>query len=243
MRILATLFPILGWLLIIFGFIDFGVSWGFHVDLTGWPFSAFAAGISGSVLLCFGRQIEKDSQSGSSLKLIRSYLFVFVGFIIFGFFFWSIVNASGLLGDHGLYADQFANQYYTSGTEHLDQKRYSQAIEDLNEAIRLDPQHVNAYYNKGNAYRKLGLYELAIMDFDAYIRLDPDDASAYFKRAYAFDELGQHDRAIEDLDEAIRIDPTYAVAYNNRGVAYQSLGERELAERDFAKAKELGYEP
>ena len=81
------------------------------------------------------------------------------------------------------------------------------------------------------------------MDFDAYIRLDPDDASAYFKRAYAFDELGQHDRAIEDLDEAIRIDPTYAVAYNNRGVAYQSLGERELAERDFAKAKELGYEP
>ena len=110
MRILATLFPILGWLLIIFGFIDFGVSWGLHLDLTGWPFSAFAAGISGSVLLCFGRQIEKDSQSGSSLKLIRSYLFVFVGFIIFGFFVWSIVNASGLLGDHGLYADQFANQ-------------------------------------------------------------------------------------------------------------------------------------
>ena len=45
------------------------------------------------------------------------------------------------------------------------------------------------------------------------------------------------------MDEAIRIDPTYAVAYNNRGVAYQSLGERELAERDFQKAKELGYVP
>ncbi|MCH2318116.1 MAG: tetratricopeptide repeat protein, partial [SAR202 cluster bacterium] len=104
------------------------------------------------------------------------------------------MNASGLLGDHGLYADQFANQYYTSGTEHLDQKRYSQAIEDLNEAIRLDPQHVNAYYNRGIAYRKRGLYEQAILDFDAYIRLDPDDASAYFKRAYAFDELDQHDR-------------------------------------------------
>ena len=37
------------------------------------------------------------------------------------------------------------------------------------------------------------------------------------------------------------LNPQYANAYNNRGVAYQAIGKSAEAERDFAKAKELGY--
>ena len=35
----------------------------------------------------------------------------------------------------------------------------------------------------------------------------------------------------------------YADAYYTRGVAYERLGQQKLAERDFVKAKELGYDP
>ena len=49
--------------------------------------------------------------------------------------------------------------------------------------------------------------------------------------------------AEKNYDEAIRLDPEYAKAYNNRGLTYQSLGQVEEAERDFQKAKELGYNP
>ena len=56
-------------------------------------------------------------------------------------------------------------------------------------------------------------------------------------------ELGQYERAIQDYDEAIRLNPQYVYAYNNRGLTYQSLGKVEEAERDFQKAKELGYNP
>ena len=49
--------------------------------------------------------------------------------------------------------------------------------------------------------------------------------------------------AIEDYDEAIRLNPQYADAYYNKGVAYYYLGQQKLADRDFAKAKELGYDP
>ena len=43
-------------------------------------------------------------------------------------------------------------------------------------------------------------------------------------------------------DEVIRLQPQAADAYHIMGLAYQTLGKHELADRDFAKAKELGYE-
>ena len=56
--------------------------------------------------------------------------------------------------------------------------------------------------------------------------------------------------AIQDFFEVIRLDPQNANAYSARGLAYEYLGQQglpgpyqELADRDFAKAKELGYDP
>ena len=37
--------------------------------------------------------------------------------------------------------------------------------------------------------------------------------------------------------------PGEAAAYYNRGLSYQELGNMDKADADFAKAKELGYEP
>ena len=47
----------------------------------------------------------------------------------------------------------------------------------------------------------------------------------------------------EAKENYIRLNPQNAKAYNNRGLTYQSLGKVEEAERDFQKAKELGYVP
>ena len=49
--------------------------------------------------------------------------------------------------------------------------------------------------------------------------------------------------AIQEYDEAIRLDPQAGPYYYNRGVAHEALGKTLEAERDFAKAKELGYDP
>ena len=56
-------------------------------------------------------------------------------------------------------------------------------------------------------------------------------------------EQGQYDKAITDFTEAIRINPDLAEAYYNRGVAHRKLGNDVKADADFAKAKELGYDP
>lgn len=67
-------------------------------------------------------------------------------------------------------------------------------------------------------------------------------ADAYIERGIAYDHLGQHERAIGDGDAAIRLNPHYAKAYYNRSLAYLKLGRRKESERNFQKAKELGYE-
>ena len=57
------------------------------------------------------------------------------------------------------------------------------AIDDYDEAIRLDPQFASAYYNRGLAYQRLGQSERAIKDFNEAIRLNPQYAAAYNNRA------------------------------------------------------------
>ena len=83
----------------------------------------------------------------------------------------------------------------------------------------------------------------AIGNYDEAIRLNPQNAKAYNNRGVLQHEGRDYNWAIYDYDEAIRVDSEYAKAYNNRGLTYQSLGKVEEAERDFQKAKELGYEP
>ena len=51
--------------------------------------------------------------------------------------------------------------------------QYQRAIQDLDEAIRLDPQYAHAYFIRGTAYDRLGQTEQANQDFDEAIRLDP----------------------------------------------------------------------
>ncbi len=88
----------------------------------------------------------------------------------------------------------------------------------------------------------LNLYERAIQALNEAIRLNPQ-AEAYYNRGVAHRKLGQYELAIEDYDEAIRLNPQYAEAYYLRGAVYGVIGKSIEAERDFGKAKDLGYSP
>ena len=49
--------------------------------------------------------------------------------------------------------------------------QYLRAIQDFDEAIRLDPQLVLAYYNRGDTYLNLREPQGAVQDLDEAIRL------------------------------------------------------------------------
>jgi len=109
------------------------------------------------------------------------------------------------------------------------------AIEDYDEAIRLNPNDAEAYFNRGNAYYSLNKKKRAIEDYVKAISLNSQFADAYHNRGTTYCDLGQFEQAIEDYDQAIHLNPEDAVVYNNRGNAYKLQGKKAEAIADFEK--------
>ena len=67
-----------------------------------------------------------------------------------------------------------AEFHNNQGVNLSEQGRYNEAVQEFDEAIRLNPEFAEAYYNRGFVYDDLGQFQRAIEDFDAAIRLNPD---------------------------------------------------------------------
>jgi tetratricopeptide (TPR) repeat protein len=89
-------------------------------------------------------------------------------------------------------------------------------IQELDEAIRRNPEDARAFNSRGVAYARSGDQDRAIKDYDEAIRLDPNYSGALLNRSNAHRRRKEHDLAIRDASEAIRLDPTSASAWNNR---------------------------
>ncbi len=129
--------------------------------------------------------------------------------------------------------------YNNRGAAYDDKRDYDHAIQDYNEAIRLNPSLASAFYGRGEAYNHKGNYDHAIQDDSEAIRLNPNLSYAYDARGRAHRNKGDFYRAIQDYDEAIRLDSNYALAYNNRGDSYRGKGDYDHALRDFSEAIRL----
>jgi len=80
-----------------------------------------------------------------------------------------------------------------------------QAIDNFDEAIRLDPQFADAYHNRGTTYRNLGQFERAIEDYNHAIRLNPKDAVFYFNRGSTNKLHGKKGEAEADFKKFITL--------------------------------------
>ena len=120
--------------------------------------------------------------------------------------------------------------------------QYKRAIEDYDEAVKLNPEYAEAYNNRGVAYAGLNRHERAIEDYDVAVKLNPDYAAAYYNRGSAYAGLNRHERAIEDYDEAVKLNPKDAKAYYNRGNSYTGLNQYKRAIWDYDEAVKLNTE-
>src|SRR5499426_2124525 len=141
---------------------------------------------------------------------------------------------SGQLSGKGL-----AFAFYKRANGYYERGQYDRAIEDYNQAIRLNPNHANAFSNRGATYARKGEYDRAIESYDEAIRLNPKHADAFSNRGVAYARKGDYDRAVENYDEAIRLNPRHANAFSNRGVAYARKGDYDRAIENYDEALRL----
>lgn len=82
---------------------------------------------------------------------------------------------------------------------------YGNAIEQLDQAISLNPDYVDAYRLRGEYYTRLERYALAISDCDEIIRLKPKDGPAYDMRGVAYIASGSKETGCQSLRTACEL--------------------------------------
>jgi tetratricopeptide (TPR) repeat protein len=134
---------------------------------------------------------------------------------------------------------ELARAYHYRGIAYSAKKLFDSAIEDFNEAIKLDPAFVDAYGDRGIALTAAGRLMDAIPDFTRVVEADPKSAYAFYDRGLCYEILGLDDLAIEDFSAAIAIMPNDAFKWERRGTIYFRKGQHDLALADYEKALTL----
>jgi len=108
--------------------------------------------------------------------------------------------------------------------------RLDEAVEHLEEAVRLDPNRAMVYYRLGTALALRGNRDDAMDYFQRAIELDPDFAEAHNNLGGLFQIAGNLVEAARHYRRTLRLDPAHAGAHLN-------LGNILLANRRFAEAE------
>ncbi|HYB73596.1 MAG TPA: tetratricopeptide repeat protein [Candidatus Sulfotelmatobacter sp.] len=109
---------------------------------------------------------------------------------------------SGQLSDQEL-----ASAFHGRGIAYGRTGDYDRAIQDFDQALRLNPNLADALNNRGVAYQFKGDYDRAIQDFDQALRLNPNHADAFTNRARVRFYQGKFREAVPDFAKAVGLVP------------------------------------
>ena len=162
-----------------------------------------------------------------------------------------LASCTAVIKSGGQTPQRLVAAFTNRGNVYLSNRNYDSAVDDYNEAIKLNPKFASGFNVRGVAYLRKGRIDHAIEDFDEAIRLNPTFVLAFVNRAIAYQEKAQwdfdaylaegryEDRAIQDLDEAIRLAPNNATAFRNRGFVHSRQQRYDRAIQDFDEAIRL----
>ncbi len=123
--------------------------------------------------------------------------------------------------------NNFRAHYYL-GLALIGDRRYSDAIEALDVALDLDPNHLQSHVAKGDASLKLGDLNESKASYALALKLRPEYAPALDGLARIEEAGAEPDAAIALYQRAIASDAGFAPAYMHLGDLY--LGRREYEE-------------
>jgi adenylate cyclase len=110
--------------------------------------------------------------------------------------------------------------------------RFSEAVQYLEQAIRLDPFPSSvSFRNLGSAYSALGRYEEAIVELKKALKLEPNDLFTHLRLAVTYVKLGRDQEARAEAAEVLRIHPKFSLEHYAKTLPYkdQSVVDDHIA--------------
>lgn len=97
--------------------------------------------------------------------------------------------------------------HYNLGYAYYSKGDYNNAILELKEAARLQPEMALFHVWLGYSYVKLGMIEDAKASFESVRKLDPTNAESYFNLGLIYLKEGKKDEALEAFKKVVEIAP------------------------------------
>jgi tetratricopeptide (TPR) repeat protein len=129
-------------------------------------------------------------------------------------------------------------EFFSQGLSKASKGDHKGAIEDFNQALRLNPQNSQIYYTRGRSRFKLGDTQGAIADLTHALQINPRNAEAYFILGNVYRKLGTYQRSILNYTQALQLCPNSPKVHYNRAIAYAELAEERKSAEDKRRSLE-----
>jgi tetratricopeptide (TPR) repeat protein/tRNA A-37 threonylcarbamoyl transferase component Bud32 len=120
-------------------------------------------------------------------------------------------------------------QWLDTGNTHSRAKRYTEALNAYEEALRLDAGFAYASKHKGLTLYLLHRYEESLAVCEQALRADPADIDLLACKADALEALGRYEEALRVYEELIRLAPTDARSYYGKARILEAFNHRAEA--------------
>jgi tetratricopeptide (TPR) repeat protein len=103
-----------------------------------------------------------------------------------------------------------SENHYALGQAYMNAGRYSEADQEFNTVLRMNPDEPNGNYGLGLNFSRQGRHEDAVLQFKEAIRIDPRFQEGYAQLGYAYADLGEMDEAQRIVDNLEHVAPDLA---------------------------------
>jgi tetratricopeptide (TPR) repeat protein len=134
---------------------------------------------------------------------------------------------------------QLAFIYRERGLAFFSKRDYERAIQDYDQAIKLDSRFSDAFDNRCWTQMVIGKLDDALKDCKESLRLRPNFAPTLNSLGFVYLKQGKLDDAIATYNTALQINPKSAYSLYGRGMAKLKKGDAAAGNADIAASKTI----
>ena len=133
-----------------------------------------------------------------------------------------------------------AQKHARKGYDYYKKNRIEKAIDELSQAIAIEPQNFETYFWRGRAFMRRGQFEEAIGDFKKVLDLNPDYSPACDNLGWLFFRRNEYDQSLAYLNQSIALKPENAWTHEMRSRIFFKKGDVKSALENAQTACKLG---
>jgi tetratricopeptide (TPR) repeat protein len=105
------------------------------------------------------------------------------------------------------FTPNLAIAYQQRAFSYAGDQRFQDALNDLNESIKINPRDARAYEQRAAIEMKINDYDKALADYGEAIKTNPGEIKYHLYRGYIYELRGDLQNAMTDTDAALKINP------------------------------------